>query len=115
MIENDLGIMDSNLYNYKDVFNIDLLSKDEALSLYDIDYQHVMLITGVHIENDKIIRWKVEDSYGDKVHKDGYYIMNDNFFDDFVIEVIIDKKYLSKEQIELFNGEPILFDMNEPF
>lgn len=115
MRDNDLGIMDSTLYNYKEVFNIDLLSKEEALSLYDIDYQHVMLITGVHIENDKIVRWKIEDSYGDKVHKDGYYIMNDNFFDDFVIEVMIDKKYLSKEQLELFNQKPILFDMNEPF
>lgn len=115
MRENDLGIMDSKLYNYEEVFNIDLLTKEEALSLYDIDYQHVMLITGVHIENDKIIRWKIEDSYGDKVHKDGYYIMNDNFFDDFVIEVMIDKKYLLKEQLELFNQKPILFEMNEPF
>ena len=115
MRDNDLGIMDSTLYNYKEVFNIDLLSKEEALSLYDIDYQHVMLITGVHIENDKTIRWKIEDSYGDKVHKDGYYIMNDNFFDDFVIEVMIDKKYLSDEQLQLFNQKPILFDMNEPF
>ena len=41
--------------------------------------------------------------------------MNDNFFDDFVIEVMIDKKYLSKEQLELFRQRLILFDMNEPF
>lgn len=115
MRENDLGIMDSNLYNYKDTFNIDLLSKEEALSMYDINFQHVMLITGVHIENDKIIRWKIEDSYGDKVHKDGYYIMNDNFFEDFVIEVIIDKKYLNEEQLEILRQEPILFDVNDPF
>lgn len=115
MRENDLGVMDSELYNYKDTFNIELLSKEEALSMYDIDFQHVMLITGVHIENEKVIRWKIEDSYGDKVHKDGYYIMNDNFFEAFVIEVIIDKKYLSKEQLEILNQEPILFDVTEPF
>lgn len=115
MIENDLGIMDSRLYNYKDTFNIGLLSKEEALSMYGIDFHHVMLITGVHIENEKVIRWKIEDSYGDKVHKDGYYIMNDNFFDDFVIEVIIDKKYLTKKQLEILNQEPILFDATEPF
>lgn len=114
MRENDLGIMDSNLYNYKDVFSIELLSKEEALSMYSIDFQHVMLITGVHIENNKIIRWKIEDSYGDKIHQDGYYVMNDNFFEDFVIEVIIDKKYLNKEQLEILNQEPILFDFDEP-
>ncbi len=110
-----LGIMDSNLYNYKDTFNIELLSKEEALSIHDIDFQHVMLITGVHIEDDKAVRWKIEDSYGDKVHKDGYYIMNDNFFDDFVIEVIIDKKHLSKDQLDILSQDPILFDVTEPF
>lgn len=115
MRDNDLGIMDAELYNYKDVFNFELLSKEEALNLYDINYQHVMLITGVHVVDDKIIRWKVEDSYGDKVHKDGYYILNDNFFNDFVIQVIIDKKYLSKEQLKLFKQEPILFEMDDPF
>lgn len=115
MSDNDLGIMDSKLYNYSDVFDIELLTKEEALSMFDIDYQHVMLITGVHIEDDKIIRWKIEDSYGDKAHKDGYYIMNDNFFNDFVIEVMIDKKYLSEDQLKLFAQEPIMFDVDEPF
>ena len=115
MTNNDLGIMDSNLYNYKDIFNIELLTKSEALSMYDIDFQHLMLLTGVHIEDNKIIRWKVEDSYGDQVHKNGYYIMNDNFFDDFVLEVIIDKKYLSEEQREILKQKPILFDLSEPF
>ena len=114
MRDNDLGIMDSNLYNYREVFGIDLLTKEEALSMRDITFQHVMLITGVHIENDKPIRWKVEDSYGDKVHRDGYYIMNDNFFDDFVIEVIIDKKYLLPEQLQLLDQEPIWFEADEP-
>lgn len=115
MCENDLGIMDAELYNYKDVFKFELLTKEEALTLYDIDYQHVMLITGVHIVDDKIIRWKVEDSYGDKTHKDGYYILNDNFFNNFVIQVIIDKKHLSKEQLKIFEQEPILFQMDAPF
>lgn len=114
MRDNDLGIMDSNLYNYREVFGIDLLTKEEALSMRDITFQHVMLITGVHIENDKPIRWKVEDSYGDKVHRDGYYIMNDNFFDDFVIEVIIDKKYLLPEQLQLLDQEPIWIEADEP-
>lgn len=41
--------------------------------------------------------------------------MNDNFFEDFVLEVIIDKKYLSQEQLKMLKQEPILFDMDEPF
>lgn len=115
MRDRELGIMDSELYNYKNVFSIDLLTKEESLSMHDIDYQHVMLITGVHIEDNHPVRWKVEDSYGSEIHQEGYYIMNDNFFEDFVIEVIIDKKYLSQGQLKMLEQEPILFDMNEPF
>ena len=115
MRDKELGIMDSELYNYKDVFNLELLTKEESLNLFDIDHQHAMLITGVHIVDDKIIRWKIEDSYGDKVHKDGYYILNDNFFDDFVFQVIVNKKYLSEEQLNLFGQIPILFEMDDPF
>lgn len=40
--------------------------------------------------------------------------MNDNFFDDFVIEVIIDKKYLLPEQLRLLDQEPIWFEADEP-
>ena len=45
----------------------------------------------------------------------GYFVMNDNFFDEFVLEVMIDKKYLTEEELALFKQKPILFDMDDPF
>ena len=33
--------------------------------------------------------------------------MNDNYFDKYVFDVIVDKKYLSSEHLELLNQEPI--------
>ena len=41
--------------------------------------------------------------------------MNDNFFNEFVLNVVIDKKYLSKEQLKLLKQEPIEFEVDEPF
>ena len=41
--------------------------------------------------------------------------MNDNYFDEFILEAIIDKKYLSKEQKEMLKQEPILFDPKDSF
>ena len=41
--------------------------------------------------------------------------MNDNFFDKFVLNVIINKKYLSEKQLELFKQTPIEFEVEEPF
>ena len=51
-----------------------------------------------------------------KVEKvDGYYIMNDNYFDEFILQAIINKKYLSEEQIELLKQDVIEFEIKDPF
>lgn len=109
------GILDTRLYNYEDTLNFKKLSKEEALNLYDISMHHVMTFTGVNLVNDKPQRWKIEDSYGDKEKVNGYYIMNDNFFNKFVLSVVIDKKYLSQKQLELLKQEPIEFEIEDPF
>ena len=109
------GILDTRLYNYEETLDLKRLSKEEALNTYDINMHHVMTFIGVNLVDNKPQRWKVEDSYGDKEKVNGYYIMNDNFFDEFVLSVVIDKKYLSQEQLELFNQEPIEFEIEDPF
>ena len=109
------GILDTRLYNYEDTLNLKTLSKEEALNLYDISMHHVMTFTGVNLINDKPQRWKIEDSYGDKEKVNGYYVMNDNFFDEFVLSVVIDKKYLTEEQLKLLEQDPIEFEIEDPF
>lgn len=111
----ELSIMDSKLYNFKEVFNIEPLTKEEALSTYDIGTDHAMLITGVHLEANKPVRWKIIDSYGTENHTDGTYVMNDNYFEDFVLCTIIDKSFLTNEEIKIYEQEPIIFDENDPF
>lgn len=68
-------------------------------------------------EKTDLLKWKIEDSYGDKKKVNGYYIMNDKFFNNFVLSVVIDKKYLSQKQLELLKQEPIEFkiEIEDPF
>ena len=109
------GVLDIRLYNYEDTLKMKRLSKEESLNLYDISMHHIMSFTGVNLVDDKPQRWKVEDSYGDKEKVNGYYIMNDNFFDEFVLSVVINKKYLSENQLKLLDQKPIEFAVEEPF
>ena len=109
------GILDTRLYNYETTLAFKPLSKEEALNLYDISMHHVMTFTGVNLVDNKPQRWKIEDSYGDKEKVNGYYIMNDNFFNEFVLSVTIDKKYLSEEQLKLLEQETIEFEIEDPF
>lgn len=108
------GVLDTRLYNYKEMLGIESLTKEEALNMYNIRYHHAMIFCGVHLVNNKPIRWKIEDSYGDKEKFNGYYIMNDNYFDEFVINIVIDKKYLNEKQLKGLEQEPIEIEGEEP-
>ena len=106
--DKDSGILDTRLYDYEKLLNYKALTKEDAMLVGDIELHHWMTITGVQIEDGKPKRWKVEDSYGDEDKINGYYIMNDNYFDKYVFTVIINKKYLSTKQLELYNQKGII-------
>ena len=108
------GILDMNSYNYEEVFNYERLTQEENLNLHAITLAHAMSFVGVHIVDDKIIRWKVENSWGDKDNK-GYFIMNDNYFDEFVMNAVVKKEYLTSKQLEMLNQEAINMNPNDPF
>ena len=68
---------------------------------------HAMCITGCNITDEyhhTIDKWQIENSWGKDKAADGYYIMTDKWFDEYVYEIAINKKYLSKEQLEILNS-----------
>lgn len=108
------GILDINTYNYEEVFNFKRLTQEENLNLHAITLAHAMSFVGVHIIDDKPIRWKVENSWGDQDNK-GYFTMNDNYFNEFVMSAVIKKEYLNDNQLELLTQEAIILDPDDPF
>lgn len=102
------GVLDTRLYDFETMLKYKKMNKEDGISVGDIELHHWMTITGAQIEDGKPKRWKVEDSYGDKEKVNGYYIMNDNYFDEYVFTVIIHKKYLSQEQLEMYNQKGII-------
>ena len=114
MRNQEKGILDTNSYNYEDVFNFKMLNQEENLNLNAITLAHAMSLVGVHLVDNKPVRWKVENSWGDKDNK-GYFIMNDNYFDEYVMEIVIKKDYLTEKQLELLNQEPIELGPEDPF
>lgn len=57
------GIMDTKLYDYELGFNIKLgLKKSERLQTGESQMTHAMVLTAVHVVDDKPVRWRVENS-----------------------------------------------------
>lgn len=106
-------ILDTRIFDFEKLLGVEDLTKEQALDSFDISLKHWMTFRGVHIENNKPIRWKVEDSAGSESRINGYYIMNHNFFEKCVFQAWIHKKFLSKEVLEINKTKPVLFGYND--
>jgi len=93
------GFLDSHLFQVSDLFGVDLsLTKAQRLATGEASVSHAMTLTGVNLVNDEPNRWKVENSWGEKNGDKGYFVMTDDWMDDFVYEVVVHKRFLTPEQ-----------------
>ncbi|MCL0312499.1 C1 family peptidase [Apilactobacillus sp. TMW 2.2459] len=102
------GLLDANLYHYDELFDVDLsMTKQERFKYHQAVPSHAMTLTGVDLVDDKSTKWKVENSWGEKVGEKGYFKMSDSWMDEYVYEVIVNKKYLSESNQKLLDQTPI--------
>ncbi len=115
MFHRDLGVMINGLYDYNSFFGVDSnMDKATKLEYGDSQMTHAMLFTGVNLVKNKPTKWRVENSWGVKGGDKGYFLMSDDWFDEYNYEVVIDKKYLSKKILSLFNQKPIKLEPWDP-
>ncbi|KAL4244009.1 Cysteine proteinase 1, mitochondrial [Abortiporus biennis] len=101
------GIMDTDLFQYEFAFDISLsLTKADRLRTGESQMTHAMVISGVHIDptTNKILRYKVENSWGPDAGQKGFYVMSDKWFDQFVYQVVIPKSLAPKELVKVYES-----------
>ncbi|MEA2078163.1 MAG: C1 family peptidase [Candidatus Marinimicrobia bacterium] len=102
------GILDEHIYDYERTLRTQFkLDKAGRLDYGDSLMTHAMVLTGVNLIDDQPNRWKVENSWGDKNGNKGYFVMSDAWFDQYVYQIVIDKKYLSPELLKAWDTKPI--------
>ena len=69
---------------------------------------HAMTLQGVSLDAEgNPVSWRVENSWGDDHGKKGYDIASDAWFDEYVYQVVVDKNYLTAEELAAYESEPV--------
>ena len=91
-----------------------IMNKGESLDFRASQMNHAMCITGVALKDNEPSKWKIENSWGTENGKEGYYIMNNTWFDRFTYQAVINKKYLNESELEALKAEPIVLKPWDP-
>ncbi len=115
MMSSDFGIWDAALFDFPAVYDTSFgLNKAERLLYRETQMTHAMLFTGVDLADGRPRRWRVENSWGKERGKDGFYTMNDSWFDEYVFEISARRSLLTAEQREAFEQPPIVLPAWDP-
>jgi len=102
------GIMDTKLFDYELAFNVHLgMTKAERLETGISAMNHAMVLTAVHVEDEKPVRWRVENSWSKERGDQGYFVMSDEWMDEYVYQAVVDPSFVSKEIRDVLKQDPI--------
>ena len=110
------GIMDMDVLKTDELFETQWnLTKAQRLDYGQSLMTHAMVFTGVNLDGEgKPERWRVENSWGKEAGKDGYYVMSDRWFDEYTYQVVVNRKYLTEEELRQYESEPIALEPWDP-
>ena len=111
----EIGLLTAGLYDYQSLYGIDFgMTRRELFESYSSVPNHNMVFTGIDIVDGRITKWLVENSWGEARGKQGYLHMTDDWFDLYVQEIVVDKKYIPADVLKLFDSKATLLPPWDP-
>ena len=110
------GVMAEGMHDFTASMDIQI-TQDKAGRL---DYSeslmtHAMVLTGVDLdENGKAKKWKVENSWGEKVGNKGYFVASDAWMDEYTYQIVVRKEFLTAAELAAYEAEPIVLSPWDP-
>jgi bleomycin hydrolase len=108
-LNKDTCSMDDSITDRLKLFGYDSygLDKEQRLNYKDSLMTHAMVITGANTCERQLRAsyYEIENSWDKHGPMDGYYTLDDKWFDEFVYEVAINKHSLNHQEFDLLNEE----------
>ena len=110
------GTLDIDNYIYEEMFGTEFgMDKKERILTFDSGSSHAMTLKAVDIDKDgNTVKWQVENSWGVGSGFQGTLIMTDEWFDEYMFRLVVDKKYVPENILKILNEKPTMLPAWDP-
>lgn len=110
------GYCDLRNFDYGALFGTTFgMDKAQRIMTYDSGSTHAMTLTAVDLDaNGNPLKWKVENSWGAEWGQKGCLIMTDEWFNEFMFRLVVDKKYVPAKMLKQYEQKPVMVMPEDP-
>ena len=111
------GVMDIANFDYESLMGVSFgMDKKERVQTHASGSSHAMTLIAVDVceETGKPVKWMVENSWGPASGYKGCLIMTDEWFNEYMFRLVVEKKYVPADVLEMLNQEPELLPAWDP-
>lgn len=110
------GSLDLKNYDYESLLGTTFgMTKKQRIESFDSGSSHAMTLMAVDLDADgKPTKWKVENSWGKSSGQDGYLVMTDEWFNEYMFRVVVNRKYCTPKVLDLLKKKPVKLPAWDP-
>jgi bleomycin hydrolase len=90
------------------------MDKKQRIQTHASGSTHAMTLIAVDLKDGKPVKWMVENSWGATSGYKGNIIMTDEWFNEYMFRLVVEKKYVPADVMALLNQKPILLPAWDP-
>lgn len=110
------GLLDVNNYDYESLMGTTFgMNKQERVATFASGSSHAMTMTAVDLDAEgKPTKWMVENSWGEKSGYKGHLIMTDEWFNEYMFRLVVEKRFVPAEILEILKQKPTVLPAWDP-
>lgn len=115
-LDSKRGTLDMQNFGYEELLGVDFtMDKRERIISFDSGSSHAMTLKAVDIDsNGNIVKWQVENSWGAASGYRGTLIMTDEWFNEYMFRLVVDKKYVPEKVLKVLEEKPTMLPAWDP-
>ena len=90
------------------------MNKEERVRTHASGSSHAMTLIAVDVKDGKPVKWMVENSWGADSGYKGNLIMTDQWFDEYMFRLVVNKKYVPADVLAMMKQKPICLPVWDP-
>ena len=110
------GYLALDNFDYASLFNTSFpMNKADRIATFESGSTHAMTLSAVDLDaNGKPVKWKVENSWGADNGFSGCFIMTNDWFNEYMFRLVVNKKYASEKLLKEFDQKPAMLTPDDP-